>query len=107
MQEFLFWIYIIVTSPVWLVITGIWIVIKGMFFLLIFFVSVFLSIFSKTFSLWNIFGGFITTIQRTFEDADIILKWFKEFYYESPFLAFILGLLCFYIFWQMSSPKRN
>ena len=107
MQEFFFWVYIILTLPLWLVLSGIWIAIKGIFYLLLVVVSIFSSIFSKTFDLWNIFLRFIRAIGLTFEDADIVLKWFKEFYYESPFLAFILGFLCFSIFWQTSSRIRS
>lgn len=107
MQEFFFWIYIIITLPLWVSITGIWILLKAIFYIFLHIIFIFLSIFSKNFDLWNVFLGFIRTIGLTFEDADIILNWFKEFYYESPFLAFILGFLCFSIFWQTSSRIRS
>lgn len=107
MQEFFFWIYIIITLPLWVSITGIWILLKAIFYIFLHIIFIFLSIFSKNFDLWNVFLGFIRTIGLTFEDADIILNWFKEFYYESPFLAFILGFLCFLIFWQTSSRIRS
>ena len=104
MLEIGFWIYIIVTLPLWGLLTLIWTILKGVFFLFIYIISIFLSIFEKTFDFWNtIFVGLVRFIAITFDDFNMILKWFENFYYENTFFAFILAFVCFLIFFGGAS----
>ena len=99
MLEIGFWIFIIVTLPLWGFLTLIWTILKGVYFLFQYIFLIFTSIIQNTFDFWDtLFVGLVRTISLIFIDLNSILKWFENFYYENTFFAFILAFVCVSIF---------
>ena len=100
MLEIGFYLWIILTLPIWLTISIVWLILKFIFFFIIYLYGL------LTLSLDNIFYGLIRVIAMTFNDANVILDKFKIFYYENTGWAFVIGLILFLIYFGGSKNQR-
>jgi hypothetical protein len=103
MLEIGFWIFIILTLPLWGFLTLIWTIVKGIYFLFQYIFLIFTSIIQNTFDFWDtLYVGFVRAISLIFIGFNSIFKLFENFYYENTFLALILAFVCVSLFYKQT-----
>ena len=102
MDTLFYIIWMLLTFPIWFLLSLIWIIIK---FCFLFLLSLYGMVKSGFRTLEDLLLYPIRLIYQTFKDGDIIINWFSNFYYEHFWWSLFIGFIL--IFLYSASSQRN
>ena len=104
MEDLFVNIYLLVTFPLWFLLTVILIILKIIWFGLLWILKLIVSFF--TFNKFDIYSFFYDFLGPVVNDYDSIVMWFKNTYYKNSFLALILFIFCIFVFWFQGYKRK-
>lgn len=103
-MDFGYFIFICVTSPIWIIIAVPWIIISFLYYLIKYpFINLL-----KGSDIYTILGNLIGSVVQPFEDLNLhLFDKLKNFYYQNTFIALLLSFMLLFIYIVLIKENNN